>query len=470
MRVFTAFGILTAMVLQIAHAADSFQPAQQTMPVQGAVAETVPLKIGIPPSDRQPAATAAAEPDEATAKRIEAALGVLRTYQIGNDTKIWAGAIRDLIEIGKPAVPTLTKELDQTQRQETMRAIGFVLRGIGDPRAVPALIRAIPRTLQPGLNDYGLDIKGDDALLEFMQKHGEQPLARGNLFNYHRPFREVFAALHTLTGQKKWEMELNFIISEGSALQRQIQRELYGRLAREWAGWWLANWRQFVTDPADAQLGQIAKTVTLMGQGRRPITSDADARPTFPRGPKVVLVNSWRGYMIKPFDSSRGESCLDLDANVRAAVPPEELVKALPAGEPSAELVNWAEREEVDLIGVKIQPAASGKVYYGARLLGMRAWRIDDAELSTISADLQAEKPLDLSQPIEDVLAPTDRQTGKLTGETAVFLFVTREGAYGVLKMYQGRGEGAGPHDQASFDIYFIYDKSEAVASGNNRD
>jgi len=303
-----------------------------------------------------------------------------------------------------------------------------------------------------------------------MQNHCEQPQARGTLFNYHRPFGEVFAALHTLTGQKKWEMELNFITIGGSAPQRQIQRELYGRLARDWAGWWLANWRQFVTDLADAQLGQIAKTVTLMGQGRRPATPDADARPTFPTGPNVVLVNSWSGYTIKPFDSSRGESFLDLDANVRAAVPPGELVAASPAGDPSPELLNWAEKEEIDLIGVKIQPAGSGKVYYGAKLLGMRAWRIDDAQLSTISADLQAEKSLDLGQPVKDVLAPTDRQTGKVTGETAVFLFITREGACGVLKMYQGKGEGGGPHDQASFDIYLIYGKSEPVASGNNRD
>lgn len=420
--------------------------------------------------DEKPVIAAAVELDEATAKRVEAALDVLRTYQINDDTKIWAGAIRELIEIGTPAVPTLSKELDQTQRQETMRALGFVLRGIGDPRAIPALIRAIPRTLQPGLSDYGLDLKGDDALLKFMQNHGEQPLARGNLFNYERPFREIFAALHTLTGQKKWEMELNFIITEGSPLQRQIQRELYGRLARDWAGWWLANWRQFVTDSGDAQLGQIAKAVTLMGQGRRPVRPDGDTRPTFPTGPNVVLVNSWRGYTIKPFNSSREESFLDLDANVRAAVPPKELVRASPADEPSQELLDWAEKEEIDLIGVEIQRAGSNKVYYGAKLLGTRAWQIDNSRLSTLLADLQAETPLNLGQPLDGLLMPTDPQTGELTGQTATFLFITREGACGALTMYQGNRDNSGRANQASFDIYFIYDKSEPVKSDKDRD
>jgi hypothetical protein len=417
-----------------------------------------------PRDDDKPSAIVVADLDEATANRVKAALDVLRTYEIGNDTKVWAGAIRELIEIGKPAVQTLIQELDQTQRQQTLRALGFVLRGIGDSRAIPALIRAIPRTLQPGMSDYGLNIDGDDALLKFMQKHCEQPLPRTELFSYGRPFREIFAALHKLTGQKKWEMELNFMITEGSSLQRQIQHELYGRLARDWAGWWLNNWEQFVSDPADAQLGQIAKTLTLMGQSRRPSAPRPDSKADFPAGPGVVLVNSWRGYAIKPFHASRGESFLDLDANVRAAAPPKDLVSASPDDEPSNELVDWAEKEGVDLIGVKIRPAGGDKVFYGAKLLGMRAWRIDDASLSTVAGDLQAGKTPDLGQPVEGVLAPIDPTTGELTGVTATFLFITREGACGVLTMYQGR-DGGGARDQASFDIYFLYDNRDIGAA-----
>ena len=38
---------------------------------------------------------------------------------------IGANAIRDLIEIGKPAVPKLMEELDHTQRDPTMRALAL---------------------------------------------------------------------------------------------------------------------------------------------------------------------------------------------------------------------------------------------------------------------------------------------------------------------------------------------------------
>ena len=112
-------------------------------------------------------------------KRIEAALEILRNYDLDRfyyekqmerslkiqsqpslanklppnpppiDNVHMASAMRTLIEIGKPGIPKLIEELDQTDRYLTLQALGFVLRSINDPRAIPALIRAIPRTLQP---------------------------------------------------------------------------------------------------------------------------------------------------------------------------------------------------------------------------------------------------------------------------------------------------------------------------------
>ena len=134
---------------------------------------------------------------------------------------IGANAIRDLIEIGKPAVPKLMEELDHTQREPTMRTLAFVLRGIGDPRSVPALIRAIPFTMQPGYSDFGLAIKDDPELQQFMQDHQNDPqYAFNGCFNYQRPIREVFAALNKITGEKKWEMELNFVFRSKEARRK----------------------------------------------------------------------------------------------------------------------------------------------------------------------------------------------------------------------------------------------------------
>ena len=65
-----------------------------------------------------------ASPPEAQEKRIEAALAILHNDDwLGNpnEEKVWATAVRELIEIGKPAVPSLIAELDQTDCNLTLR-------------------------------------------------------------------------------------------------------------------------------------------------------------------------------------------------------------------------------------------------------------------------------------------------------------------------------------------------------------
>jgi hypothetical protein len=99
-------------------------------------------------NDTQPAAPPPAP--ASTVQRVRELLYVLRYHRVFSRSDQWAGAVRELIEIGKPAVPELVAELDRTDHDAELRALGFVLRGIGDVRAVPALIRAIPRTLRPG--------------------------------------------------------------------------------------------------------------------------------------------------------------------------------------------------------------------------------------------------------------------------------------------------------------------------------
>ena len=74
-------------------------------------------------------------------------------------------------------------------RESDAAPIGVRLRAIGDPRAVPALIRAIPRTLLPCSSDYGL-IVDDKELTEFMQKHDLRQGKGGTYFDLGRPVRE----------------------------------------------------------------------------------------------------------------------------------------------------------------------------------------------------------------------------------------------------------------------------------------
>ncbi len=67
----------------------------------------------------------------------------------------WAMVLRDLILLGPKAVPELITEMDAAKSDMSMRCLAFVLRGIGDKRAVPCLIRAIPRTCIPPGSDMG---------------------------------------------------------------------------------------------------------------------------------------------------------------------------------------------------------------------------------------------------------------------------------------------------------------------------
>jgi len=107
-----------------------------------------------------------------------------------DECEIWCSLMRELVTIGQPAVPILVAELDATTEQRMMRRLGFALRAIGDPRAVPALIRALPKTLQPPMSDYGL-LVADAELMKFMQQHDLDDKDRDRYFSFGRPVREV---------------------------------------------------------------------------------------------------------------------------------------------------------------------------------------------------------------------------------------------------------------------------------------
>ena len=108
--------------------------------------------------------------------------------------------MQQLILLGQPACPVLIKELDATEDDYRMRCIVFALRGIGDKRAIPALIRTIPKTLQPPRSDYGLRCDDPD-LMEFMKQHDADPQDRGDHFSFGRPISEVWRTLKLWTGQ-----------------------------------------------------------------------------------------------------------------------------------------------------------------------------------------------------------------------------------------------------------------------------
>ena len=110
-----------------------------------------------------------------------------------DETETWCSLIRELTIIGSDAVPALFKEFETTDDSFMMRRLAFSLRAIGDPRAVPTLIRVLPKTLLPSSSDYGLRVE-DETLAAFMRKHS---ISRRAVIGAHFHFGRAVPETHS---------------------------------------------------------------------------------------------------------------------------------------------------------------------------------------------------------------------------------------------------------------------------------
>jgi beta-lactamase regulating signal transducer with metallopeptidase domain len=403
--------------------------------------------------------------------RIEAAMEILKNYSIGTNEKSWATAIRELIATGKPAVPKLTAELDRSDRNETLRALGFVLRGIGDPRAVPALIRAIPRLYGSSGSDCGLFIKDDPELTKFMEQHDNSPGAHSAQFHYGRPIREVMPALEKLTGQSHGWLDLNFADREGQgAEQQRIKRIAFLKHAERWADWWSKNWQKFLANEADAQLpltkqalDRCAESIAKMPHGK-PLLE-------IPCGPNVAVGGGASNYWIKSFDESPSQAFLDFDSG-RQPSPPKELVENSPGGEPSKELLVWAEQEGVDLITVRTRLPGSDKPVYAFKPVGMKVWRIDNARFDHLQNELCSGDKSDFPDLWHGPIAQIDEKSGKFDDKLTVsFLFITKEGVCGAIQLQSPLSQELVPGmrgpNRGGWHYKFIYERGPEQQGAN---
>ncbi|HKI17152.1 MAG TPA: M56 family metallopeptidase, partial [Isosphaeraceae bacterium] len=172
------------------------------------------------------------------------------SHTVGEE-ELWCLLMRELVAVGRDAVPQLCAELDRTTEDRALRRLGFALRAIGDPRAVPALIRALPKTLLPSSSDYGLDV-GDKELMRFMQAHDLDQGTGGEYFYFGRPVREIVGALRALTGQNLDDADPSGMSLSEDPRRQVLQRRIHRRHAQQWQAWWEAKWRNF-TDHATYQ-------------------------------------------------------------------------------------------------------------------------------------------------------------------------------------------------------------------------
>jgi peroxiredoxin len=337
---------------------------------------------------------------------------------IFDDPGIYCAQVKKLTEIGSPAVPALCAELERTTRDAPLRLIPLTLRAIGDARAVPALIRAIPKTLRPPSSDCGVRVSPPE-LLTFMQAHDVTAVEgyerHGADFDMARPVREVAASLHRLTKTKLNEGEVSMTFLDGGEQQRALQRKAFDDVAETWANWWKQNWQQFVKDPGYAE-------VPL------PPRKTAVALNRFQTGPNMK-VSGGNGNTLSPFEL--GTHCALQLALGRTMDLPPTINKTN-----SIEIAAWAARAGADLLGTQYIDPQSGKSYYCLRPVGLQAWQIPNDQWKGIENAVEAGTLPPLNSAAGDLLMHYDSGQGRyLPEKKATFLFITRDGLQGSLQV-----------------------------------
>ena len=238
-------------------------------------------------------------------------------------------------------------------------------------------------------------------------------------------FARSLTALHRLTGKNFGDMELNWVHLAESPAQRTQQRALFDRFAQRWATWWEANWKSMVDDPAYATVN-----LPLPAPEAMPLTG----RKTPPAGPGVKLQQGQQGWIVQSAQESSRRCFVDLDT-MREGGWPASLPPVAEIGVDSPQLLAWARKEGFDLVGVTYTPPGESKPLYCLQPLGMRVWKMTPAEHRRLDQAMAGREAYPLSQPVElmvpqrEVKPPYDKYSGD------AFLFVTREGTAGVIRM-----------------------------------
>ena len=335
-----------------------------------------------------------------------------------DDIDVYTAQIKELSEIGAPAVLALAAALEKTSSDAALRLIPFTLRAIGDARAVPALIRAFPKTLRPSGSDCGMTV-GDRDLLRFMQTHdieGVEGRERSrNDFGLGRPVREVAVALRKLTGTEHNEAEVFSTFLSGGEPQRALQRKAFWQVARNWADWWNSNSSRLVQDAAFAE-------VNLRALPRSP-----DRLSTGP----IKVADGMSLSILSPLESGR-DCALGLGLSRRVEVPKAILENANDRVKVGA----WAAEAGADLAGAVFRDPESGKDFYCLRGFDLQAWEVgnenwDKAEAMIERGGYRVKEAL-----AGEFLMHYDAGERRYRPEKkATFVFMTRDGLEGMLRV-----------------------------------
>lgn len=362
------------------------------------------------------------ESQAAVKERVAELLDLLEEQNKGPDQfkDAWMLTLKELVDAGPDAVPQLIEELDKTDNDMMLRCTGFCLRAIGDKRAVPALIRAIPRTLREAGSDMGFELK-DEALADFMGKHDLNEKSNRD-FTFGRPVREVIGALREISGQAFDDEQLFHIFMSGTSRQRQMKEKLFHAHAQKWAQWWEANAAKQVNDKA-------FHLVNLKALEPLPETKLAKGKLQHYR-----IEGGGSGWILESCLSEKPSRVfLDLDTS-RVASLPEKWKNATNLSAKLREIEAWASEEGFDLMGSEYLSPTTGKSHYALRPIGLEAWELGRHRWKMDSPDITFEALISESKSVKDWLLHRNHEEEKFDpDEPATFLFRTKDGTPGLL-------------------------------------
>ena len=337
-----------------------------------------------------------------------------------DETEVWCLLMQELVKIGKPAVLPLCEEFETTDEQRMMRRLGFALRAIDDPRAIPTLIRVLPKTLQPPMSDYGL-LVADADLMAFMSKHDISDRDGGH-FSFGRPVREVHAALVKLTKRNVDGRAIATTKKSEDPRGLAAAEKLYYETAARWADWWEKNWQKFDVDESFNKVNLPAYSAPDLSQ--------------LPKGLELTenskIGDRFSGFVLTPIgDGDPGATYfMDLDTK-RTFKWPEKLLQATDEKALQA-VMQWAKEQGADLMCVA-EPTENGELTSTLSLIDTQAWEIDKTS---------AEK---IEQLVSNGALPTGRKVKKLlqhefaadqpmrTDIGSSFLYLTNEQGLGLI-------------------------------------
>ncbi|MCA9099088.1 MAG: HEAT repeat domain-containing protein, partial [Planctomycetaceae bacterium] len=314
-------------------------------------------------------------PTSKTEKRVADILISLKKLKNSvDDIRASISHIRELVSIGPEAVPLLVEELDETMEDLMIVRLAFMLRAIGDPRAVPGLIRVLPKTLFSYRTGIGLFID-DPELTRFMKRYDLQNKDRENYFAFGSPYLEVMGALQKLTGRDAGRLAMNWVRLSQSPRRADLQRELFRREAKVWETWWMEHGRELTTDEKyyDVDLDQHAEFLP-------PRIDESTIQPR--------LKSEFNGMTLSPFnDQTKFRTHFyDIDTGYSPAGP-----EPLPKNEEEIDyqkLGEWAKENGVDLMCVSHR-SPDGTISYELRGFDLTAWDISREEVETMSRSIK---------------------------------------------------------------------------------